>query len=274
MVATSTVIAVGITLCVCLIGPIIAYVVYGLRNKGKKVWQAGLLGAAGFFVMQIVIRSTILGVLSMNPKFIAFSTNHYILYCLILAFTAGLFEVVGRYAVAKIMQKNLTFERGIAAGIGHGGIEAIVVVGMTYVNNLIYIAMINAGLFDGIVAQTEAMGVDTASLIAVKEALIHTSAGIFLLAGYERILTVILHIALSLLVCWFVSRQKDMVGIGICLLCHWAVDFIVPVLNGLSTEYMGNVISVSMAYTFVYIFLTAVAIASFVGIRYIKKQWT
>ena len=53
----------------------------------------------------------------------------------------------------------------------------------------------------------------------------------------EISVTMILHIALTMLVCYFVSRKKDFVGIVICLLLHWLVDFVTPLINGMATEY-------------------------------------
>ena len=187
MIPATTIVTVMITLFICLVLPVIVYVIYGIRNKGKGVWLAWLLGAAGFFVFQMIIRMPILSVLSLIPGFMSFVTNHYLLYCLVLAFTAALFEVAGRYIVAKLMCKDLTAVKSFSAGLGHGSIEAILVVGMTYINNILYIVMINTGAFDGIVEQTAAMGVDTTQLLAIKESLINTGSGVFLLAGYERI---------------------------------------------------------------------------------------
>ncbi len=273
MVSMATIVTACITLFITLILPVIVYVIYGMKNKGKGVWTAWLFGAAGFFVFQIIVRMPILSVVSLLPGFVEFEMEHYIWYCLILAFTAGLFETAGRYAVAKLMSKKLDYTRSFAAGLGHGSIEAMFVVGLTYVSNLIYIIMINTGIFDSIVAQTAGRGVDTTMLLALKESLINTPSGIFLLAGYERILTVLFHIALSMVVCYFVSRKKDVTGILICILCHWAVDFIVAVMNGMATVYLGNVISTTMAYVIVYVFLTLVAVASVVTIRQLKKKW-
>lgn len=273
MVSSSTIIAVCVTLCISLFLPLIVYIVYGVKNKGKGVWTAWLLGAAGFFVQQIIIRTPIISLLSILPGFMTFVENHYILYCFLLAFTAGLFEVVGRYAVAKILNKKLTYERGIAAGLGHGGIEAMFLIGVTYINNLIYIVMINSGSFDGIIEQTAAMGMDTSGLVAVRESLIHTGAILFYLAGYERILTMIAHTAMSLLVCYFVWKKKDILGIGICLVMHTALDFFSVILNSLSTEYLGAVISQNMGYALTYIFLTIYAVVAIVLIRSIKKKW-
>ncbi|MBO5071048.1 MAG: YhfC family intramembrane metalloprotease [Roseburia sp.] len=265
MVGTSTIIAACITLFVALVLPLIIYIVYGVKNKGKGVWTAWLLGAAGFFVFQIIIRVPILNVLSLSEGFVSFATEHYIVYCLLLAFTAALFEVAGRYIVAKLMRANLTYERGIAAGLGHGGIEAMMLIGMTYINNLVYIALINSGSFDTVVEQTAALGVDTSSLVSVKEALIGTESYVFLLAGYERILTMILHVVLSLLVCYFVSRGKDWQGIVTCLVCHWLVDFVSAAVSG--------IVSGTVAYVIIYIFLTIVAVVSVLGIRSIKRSW-
>lgn len=272
MVSTSTIIAVCVTLFISLFLPVIIWIVYGLKNRKQGVWSAWLLGAAGFFVMQVVLRLPILSLLSLSKGFSAFAEEHYILYCLALAVTAGLFEVAGRYVVAKLMQKNLTYRRGIAAGLGHGGIEAMILVGMTYINNLIYIAMINTGSFDGIIEQTAQLGADTASLTAVREALTGTAPVMFYLAGYERILTMILHVALSLLVCYFVWKKKDVAGIVICLVIHSAVDFVSVVLSGLSVNYLGGE-SQTTGYSFTYIFLTVVAIGAVLGICRIRKLW-
>ncbi len=273
MVSTSTMLAVCVTLFVSLVLPVIVYIVYGVTHKGKGVWTAWLLGAAGFFVMQVIIRLPVLSILSLVPGYQSFAQEHYVLYCLILALTAGLFEVAGRYAVAKIMKNKLNFYRGVAAGLGHGGIEAMLIVGLTYINNIIYILMINSGGFDALIEQTAALGVDTTSLAAVRESLIGTGAAIFYLAGYERILTMIFHTALSLLVCYFVWKKKDALGIVICLLLHGAVDFLSVILSSLSTEYLGSAVSQKVSYVMVYVFLTVVAVLSIFGIRLIRKKW-
>lgn len=273
MVSASVIIAVCVTLCVTLLLPLILYLVYGLKNKGKGVWTAWLLGAAGFFVFQIILRLPLLNLLSGLPGFQSFAMEHYVLYCLLLAFTAGLFEAAGRYIAARLMKKDLTFEKGFAAGLGHGGIESVLLIGMTYVNNLLYILMINTGAFDTVLKQTAELGVDTSSLLAVKDALTSSGSLIFYLAGYERILTMVFHLFLSLLVCYCMKKGKTLRGILICLLLHTAADFVAPLINGLTTPYLGNRLSVSTAYILIYVFLTAVAAASIMGILSIHKRW-
>ena len=267
MVGVSTILAVCVTFLISMVLPIVVYIIYGVKNKGKGVWTAWLLGAAGFVIFQVIIRIPILNGLAGLEGFQTFATQNYALYCLILAFTAGLFEVAGRYIVAKIMQKNLTFERGFAAGLGHGGIESIVLIGTMYLNNLIYIIMINTGSFDMVIQQTAAAGVDTAALVSVQDALV------YLLAGYERILTMISHTALSLLVCYFVTRKKDALGIILCLIFHTIIDFVSPLINGMANGYLGNGLSTTTAYIIIYSFLTVVAVAAVIGIVVLKKRF-
>lgn len=272
MVSSATIICMCITLSVSLLLPVVGLIVYGVRNKKQGVISAWFLGAAGFFVTQMVVRTTILSLLSTQEWYMAFAQNYYVVYVLILAFTAGLFEFAGRFAVAKIMEKNLTYKRGFAAGLGHGGIEAMVIVGMTYISNLVYVAMINSGSFDTIVEQTAALGADTTGLYQIKTALIDTVPTTFLLAGYERILTMIAHVALSLIVVYYVKNKEVWKGAVICISLHTMLDGVSGLISGLSTPYMGSVISQNTMYLLVYIFLTAVAVGSIFVIRSIKGK--
>ena len=153
----------------------------------------------------------------------------------------------------------------MGAGLGHGGIEAIVLIGMTYVNNLIYSIMINSGTFDMIVEQSAKAGVDTSSLIVVKNALVETAPHMFLLAGYERILTMILHVAMTVLVFYFVSKKKDILGIILCLLLHTLIDFM--------PSFLLSIFEANMAYLITYGFLTVMAVISIIIVVVIRKKW-
>ena len=272
MVSTTTVLCICITLLITLLGPVAALIIYALRNRKQGIVSAWFLGAAGFFVTQMIVRSSILGILSMQSWFMPFVENNYVIYAVILAFTAGLFEFAGRFAVAKIMEKNLTYKRGFAAGLGHGGIEAMLIVGMTYVSNLLYVVMINTGTFDLIVEQTAALGADTTALYQVQDALLNTAPVTFLLGGYERILTILCHVALTLIVIYYVKKQNAFKGALVCVALHTMLDGVSGLLMGLSTPYMGSVITQNTMYVIVYIFLTACAAGSVYVIVKIKKE--
>lgn len=270
MVSGSNIAAMFVTLFLSMIFPIVALVVYALKNKKQGVTAAWFLGAAGFFVTQMVIRVPIVSMLSLMPGFVAFAENHYILYSLLLALTAGLFEVAGRLFCAKVLSKNISFTKGFAAGLGHGGIEAILLVGMTYISNLLYVAMINSGSIEMVIAEAEAMGVDVTQVYALVDSLVNSPSYIFLLGGYERVLAMIGHVAMTLVVFYFVSINQTLKGVGICVLYHFVMDGVVGIISGLATPYLGSVISQNASYVILYAFLTAMAVLAVVIIRKIK----
>ena len=272
-VGGATILAMCVTFFVSVILPIVGLIVYGLKNRKQGIVKAWFLGAAGFFVTQVIVRLPLLSTLSMSEGFVRFAENHYLLYVILLAFTAGLFELAGRYAVAKILSKELTFKKAVAAGLGHGGIEAIVLIGMTYISNLLYVLMINTGAINVTIAQAEAMGVDVTAIYTLVDSLVNTPASIFLLAGYERILTMTAHTAMTVIVFYFVWKKQDLKGIGICLLMHTLLDGVTGIVSGLATPYLGSVISQNVSYVLIYVFMTVIAVASVVIIRKIKEAF-
>lgn len=275
MVPVSSVLACIVTLCVCLFLPIALLIGFVLKYKKEGIFPAWLLGAAGFFVTQMLIRVPILTLLQTRDWFISFSQNKPFLYAFSLAFTAGLFELAGRFAVAKLMVRNLTFRRSLAAGLGHGGIEAILLVGMTYVNNLIYIFMINTGTFDPMIEEVAAMGnsipqleATIAQLELIKTQLISYPSGLFLLASLERILTICCHAGMSLIVCYGIAARKTLPCLLICLGIHTLLDL----TAGISLL-IGTALSQTAAYLIIYLILVAAAAVSLLIIRKLRGIW-
>lgn len=275
MISGASIVSMLITFLVTGIFPIILMLVCAIIWRKKGFLPAWFLGAAGFFVMQIIIRLPMVSLISALPGFAVFVEKFYIVYVFVLALTAALFEVVARFGVAKILQKNMNPEKGLATGLGHGGIEAMVLIGMTYVNNLIISVLINTGGFKDIMLQVVKVGPQDAvqQLMEMQRVLITTSPVLYLLAGYERILTMIFHAAMSLLICYFVYKKKAIIGILLVTIAHFAVDFTAPLLQGLATPYLGNLISQTTSYALVYAFLTVVAFVSFVIILLIMIIW-
>ena len=76
MVSLLSIVSMFITLIISMIVPVLAVIIYSVKNKRKGVWLAWFIGAAGFFVMQIVIRTPVLSLLSLNEGFIEFANNY------------------------------------------------------------------------------------------------------------------------------------------------------------------------------------------------------
>ncbi|MCI6956630.1 MAG: YhfC family glutamic-type intramembrane protease [Candidatus Faecousia sp.] len=268
MISTATILACIVTLFVSLILPLLGLLVYGLRNRGQGVWSAWLLGAAGFFVPQILIRSPILGALAANTGFVSFAQLHPWVYGFSLALTAALFEAAGRLGAALLMKKRLISRRALAAGMGHGGIEAILIVGLTYINNLVYIFLIQTGGFDALVSQAAASGADTSQLLAIRESFLNLAPGIFLLAGFERLLTMVCQAAMSVMVCYGVYKKRPLPWLLACLGVHTFLDSSACIRN-----LTGKGLSQAAVYGIIYLLITAAAVVCTVVLVRILRSW-
>ena len=257
-----------VTLIISLILPPAVLVVYALRHKKQGIWSAWLLGALGFFLPQILIRLPILTGLSQLSGFAAFAQTHPALYGFGLAFTAGLFELAGRYAVARCLKKNLTCRRALAAGLGHGGIEAILITGLAYLSNVVFLVMLQTGGFEATLARTTATGGDVTPLLTAKDALMNTPWTMFLLAGYERLLAMTCHVAMSMMVCYGVHTNRVLPWTLACLAVHTCMDFIASI-----SLFIGRGLTLAAAYTIIYILLTAVTVLSILILQNIRTRW-
>ena len=259
-----SVIFIIITLFISLILPPAFLIVYALRNKKQGIWSAWLLGALGFFVPQILIRLPILTSLSQSAGFAAFAQNHPVPYGFGLALTAGLFELTGRYAVARCLKENLTYRRALAAGLGHGGIEAILITGLAYLSNVVFLVMLQTGAFDAALAQTG----DASQLLAARDALMNTHWALFLLAGFERLLAMTSHVAMSMMVCYGVHTNRVLPGALACLALHTCMDSVACI-----SLFIGRGLTLATAYTIIYILLTAITVLSIGILKNIRSRW-
>jgi uncharacterized membrane protein YhfC len=223
-VSTAAILAMFVTLAICIFLPVVLLLV--IRKKmGKGVTSAFLAGALGFFVPQAVIRIPALQGLSLLDGFGDFVLNHFWTYAVLLALSAGLFETIGRLVVFKTVLKNrTTYNAALCAGLGHGGIEAIYLVGLTYVNNLVLSFMINSGsAYDVLTGQ--GLASDQANQLITT--MTQTSPTIFYMAGFERVFTIGFQAGLSMLLAYGITNNQTAKYFGAVLLLHTAVDFMV-----------------------------------------------
>ena len=128
------------------------------------------------------------------------------LYALYGGLAAGIFEETGRFAAMKLLKKKQPQRQtALMYGAGHGGIEVLLVMGITMMQNLYYALLINAGQTDQILA---AVPQEQAELLrSGLESLASTSPFLFLLSPVERVIALVLHMGLSVLV-WQAATQK------------------------------------------------------------------
>lgn len=163
------------------------------------------IGAAVFVVSQFILRQPLMRLLTISDLHKAMSTN-FLYLVVFYALSAGLFEESGRYVAFRLnRKKGLDWPNAVAMGIGHGGIEAILLAGLGQLNNIVMAIMIQNGSFD---EKFAAVLGDQAEV--VRSALTDTAPPLFFLSGIERLLIMPVHVCLSVIVCLAVVKKKPL----------------------------------------------------------------
>lgn len=233
MVATSNIIALFTSALGCVLIPVVAFIL--VRRKSKNVAGAMIAGILSFVIFQFVLRVLILlPVVSKMDWYVNIAENQILLFALFLGVTAGLFETVGRYVTLKFFIKDKTsYYTGLSHGIGHGGIEAILFVGINAGVYAVYAIMINRGLYDQIVdaSSVGAQGdMVREQMYLLKDLLVEGKAGTTLLGLLERGLAIIFHIGASLMVAEGIVKGKGILYSMFALLAHAALDTVAVIL--------------------------------------------
>lgn len=162
-----------------LVLPIAAAVWLAVKRKGYL--KPILLGVLTFFLFQVATRIPLLQiVLGKSVWFSLFSMTQPVLYALFLGATAALFEEGGRWIIMTVLMDNKhRLNDGIAFGVGHGGFEAVLLVGI----NALYSLITN--------------GASSMPWL--------TSAG-----GIERVFTMVVQIAFSVMVLKSVALKRPL----------------------------------------------------------------
>ena len=105
------------------------------------------------------------------------------------------------------MKKRLDKQNAIMYGIGHGGIEAILIAGLSGISNIISAILVNSGMLPTILGSVGDGGQAEAAYTQLS-ALWTTPAYLFYMSGLERISAVLLHISLSYMVYLAVKNRK------------------------------------------------------------------
>ncbi len=190
-----------------------------LYLKERISLVAILVGVLGFLVPQVMIRIPLLGMFSATDVY-QLLVARPLLLGLFLGVTAGLFEETGRWIGFRYLLKNrLERKNALAYGVGHGGFEAIFLVGLGYISNLVISLMINNGTYDSLVAPQLGTNADT-----VRITLLSTPAYLFLAGGIERVFAIAIQLGLSVMVYLSVkSRQSRYYWVAV--LMHTVVNF-------------------------------------------------
>ena len=220
-------------MALCAIVGIVAPVAlaWWLVNKHHARLSTILVGAGVFFVFALLLEP-ILHQFVLKGPYGATITGNTWYYALYGGLAAGIFEETGRFLGMKFFLKKEPDGAlpAIAYGAGHGGMEILMVFGITMISNMALSLMINAGQADTILATApvEAKAQVEAQFAQLQD----LTAGQLLLGFWERISALILQLGLSVIV-WTAVRKggKWLWLFPAAILLHALVDGCAVVLS-------------------------------------------
>lgn len=176
-----------------------------LRKKSGSPVMPFFAGCLTFFLAVMVLESLVHSLVLTGPFGQKIWQTPW-LYALYGGLAAGIFEETGRFVAMRLLKKKYPQpQTSLMYGAGHGGIEVLLVMGVTMLQNLVYALMINAGQTEAILRTVPQ---DQAEVLASGlESLATLPAATFLLSPVERVIAVVLHMSLSVLV-WQAATQK------------------------------------------------------------------
>ena len=153
-------------------------------------------------------------------------------YALYGGLAAGVFEETGRFVAMKWLLRKRASKAvtGVAYGIGHGGIEMLMIFGVTMASNMVIAFMMNGGHQDLLLAGVPEES--KAQALAQFAQLSSMTTGSLLIGFWERISALILQVALSLIV-WKAVRGggRWVLLFPVAILIHALVDAIAVLLS-------------------------------------------
>lgn len=228
---------------------------YWIKRRFGAPWRVFLFGALFFIVVQVAHAPLVL--VTQNPLYSALlpmgATAALAGLAIYLGIMAGLFEEVGRYIVYRYFfpWRNILLSRanGLQFGAGWGGIESIFVAFLVLSSMVSYIALTSDG---GAIPLP-----DDPAVQAQIEAL-RSLTPLDILPGLaERMMTITLHIAWSLLVLASIIYGKRAL-IALAVFWHAAVDA--------AAVYLGQTQGILVTEAVIFVF-------AIIGFAYILWEW-
>jgi len=234
MVPTASIICMGVTALIAFVVPIVLAIYFVRAKHGELV--PILVGAAVFIVFALVLESLVHNVFLLHTGVGGKVYANPWLFAIYGGIMAGLFEETGRFTAFKtvLRKKQGNDANALTYGVGHGGCEAILLVGLSYISNIYLAVLINAGMADMLTASLD--GDLLAQMQAALDSLIYAPPTLFLAAGIERISAIFLHIALSVLV-WFAAKDaKQRLLFPIAIGLHALVDIVAAACSSMGVN--------------------------------------
>jgi uncharacterized membrane protein YhfC len=229
--------------------PVFLFIAFYKKYNMKIVPM--VTGIAGFILFALILERSI--------HLIVFSKfalkEKPLIYIIYGIFMAGIFEETSRFIFFKILKKKYNgIGTGLAYGIGHGGIEAILLAGLPMVNSIIFSIILNAGNIETITGKLQGEALE--QINAQIATLLATAPYLFLMNGIERVFAICIQISLSIMVFYSVYGKNKLWLYPFSIILHAIIDIPaaamqVGVIKNMylveSLVFIGTIISIMVA---------------------------
>ena len=178
-----------------------------IHKKYFKIKLSPFFTGAGIFILFVIILEKLMHLyfLKTNAYTKSLLENPWI-YAVYGCMAAALFEETGRLLALKfILKKYRSPADGIAYGLGHGGIEFLLIGGIGAVNILIMAVLINHGGFEVLL---NAKNVPATQIKEIKDSILGVDFTNVIMGLFERCMAVMMQIGMTMLVFYGVVTVK------------------------------------------------------------------
>lgn len=233
-VSVASMIGMGVSVIISIGLPVFLMLFLKIRAKARVNFF--FIGAAIFVVSALMLEQCChLAVLGLTGG--AIQKNLW-LYALYAGLAAAVFEETGRLIAMKFFMNRTKVKmdntNAFMYGIGHGGAESILIVGISCINNLTTAIMLNSGSLE---ASLNALDAETKQqAVAGIQQLVDTPALSFYMAGLERVFAIILQISLTI-----IMYQAVKYGQKKLILLAYGAHFLVDVICVIASHFLNMV---------------------------------
>lgn len=204
----SAVIQIGLPVCLFF---------YFRKKFNAKVMPA-LFGMLGFILFAMILEGAI-----HSAVFKAFPLREKpVIYIIYGTLMAGIFEETARFTAFNILKNRYGgIGTGLSYGVGHGGIESILLAGISTIAAVFTSVIINTG--NAAIITSSLQGDALAAINMQFDVLVSTAPYMFLISGFERLMAVCIQISLSVIVFCSVYNKKLFL-FPLAILLHAIID--------------------------------------------------
>lgn len=226
-VSTSSLLFMLLTAVLGIALPLITAIIW--CKKKHEPFTTVLIGAATFLLFAIVIEKPLQAlVISLDSPVSQFVNARPVLWGIIVGLFPGVFEETGRFVAFKtVLRKRKQRETGLSHGIGHGGFEALFILGVTYIEYFVFAIMLNQGSFVELMIEPvkDTLKPDVVKQITgIVEQITTFSAATMGVALVDRLIAVLYHIGASIMVFYAVKDKKKWWLYPLSILIHTVID--------------------------------------------------